>query len=91
MDPQPGIHILGVNEVGQESGNALACEGRDIPWIQETLESQVWGPWEVVYRDVVILDADNQKIGVFNLTTESLSIPANYQALRTLLLNATAP
>ena len=91
MVPTPGIHILGVNQVGQESGNTLACDGRDIPWLQETLTELVWVPWAVTYRDVVILDGENKKVGVFNLTTGDLGIPAHYDSLRALLLNAAAP
>lgn len=80
------IRILGVNQVEQERDNALACQGKDLPWLQETWEAPVWGPWHVQWRDVVILDGDNVKTAVFNLTTYDLSVPANYDSLRTLLL-----
>ncbi|HPF70115.1 MAG TPA: hypothetical protein PLQ13_05535 [Candidatus Krumholzibacteria bacterium] len=79
------VRIHGVNEVGQESGNALACEGRDIPWLQETLAEPVWGPWHVRYRDVVILDGDNVPVGVYNLTDWSLADSTAYATLRGML------
>lgn len=86
LDPAVTVKILGVNQMGQERDNALACQGKDIPWLQETGDALVWGPWQVSWRDVVILDQDNQKAAVFNLTTYDLSVPANYDSLMTLLL-----
>ena len=38
------------------------------------------------YRDVVILDATNEVAADYNLSAHSLDDPANYAALRTLLL-----
>ncbi len=86
MKANPGINILGVNQIGSESANDENCEGRDIPWLQETVVDQVWIPWEVNYRDVVILNQSNQRVAVFNLTTYDLGVTANYDSLRTLLL-----
>ena len=65
----PAAHrILGLNEVGHESGNDAFCEGRDLPWLQDTADAGVWQEWGVVYRDVVILDADGEAVEVYNLT-----------------------
>jgi len=87
MTPNPGIQILGVNQVGQERDNNLMCDGKDIPWLQETMTEFAWIPWHVTWRDVVILDEANRKVAVYNLTTHSLGTAANYQELRTMLLN----
>lgn len=85
------IQILGVNQIGHESGNASICNGRTIPWLQETSASPVWTPWEVTWRDVVILDQENEVAGVFNLTQHNLADSANYATLRTLLTNLAQP
>ena len=58
----------------------------DIPVLQDTSEFFVWESWDVTFRDVVILDRSNEKVGEFNLTTDSLSNPANYEALKALLI-----
>ena len=86
MAVAPGIRILGINEVGQESQNDVNCEGRDIPWLQETMTELVWVPWDVTYRDVVIVDGTNRRLAAFNLTDKNLAVAANYEALKTLLL-----
>lgn len=87
MTPNPGIHILGVNQVGQEAGNDLMCDGRNLPWLQETMTELAWTPWHVVYRDVIILDGQNRQAAVFNLLQYNLAVTANYDSLRTLLLD----
>jgi hypothetical protein len=84
------IRILGLNRVGDESGNAAMCEGRSLPWLQDTEGQNAWGDWEVRYRDVVILDAQNVPQAVFNLTDYDLADSASYDSLRVLLLQIAA-
>src|SRR5262245_6869141 len=83
------IALLGVNEVGQESDNEVMCDGRTLPWLQDTSQQDVWHTkWVVTWRDVVVLDAENRRIAVYNLTTHNLGDPINYATLRDLLLRA---
>ncbi len=44
--------------------------------------------WYVTYRDVVILDGANVQVGVYNLSQYDLGIPANYDALKQMLITA---
>ena len=82
------IQILTVNEVGYESGlDDMAALG-DLPLLQDTEEVLVWEAWEVTFRDVHILDGDNFLYGVFNLTTYSLAVDENYEALKALFIAA---
>jgi hypothetical protein len=87
-DGVDGVRILGVNAVGQESGNPQMVAGRDLPLLQETLAQPVWTTWEVTWRDVVILDAANRRIGVYNLTEHPLSEATNYAELKAMLESA---
>lgn len=82
------VRILGVNGFGHESGNATICNGRSIPWLQDTAEDDVWTLWSVAYRDVLILDEDNVPISTFNLTANDLGSPAAYAALKEMLREA---
>ncbi len=61
---------------------------REIPWLQDTPEEDVWTRWAVEFRDLVILDGNNRKVAVFNLTEHNLDVPAEVEALRALLLDA---
>jgi hypothetical protein len=82
------IRILGVNQAGYESGNVENCEGRDVPWLQETATDTVWADWGALYRDVFILDENNVQIGLYNLTVHDLSDQVEYEGLKQLLLDA---
>jgi len=91
--PELDIRILGVNGSGLESGNTFITSGRDIPWLQDVDVdhnglSDTWVNWNVTYRDVVILDGDNIRVGVFNLTTHDLRIAQNYEKLRQMFVDA---
>ena len=89
--PPVEIELLGVNRIGSETGNASITSGRTLPWLQDTQQQDVWVDWQVTYRDVVILDEENRRIGVFNLTEHDLADTAQYAALKTMLLEAAEP
>ncbi len=82
------VHILGVNEIGQESGNAAMTAGRDLPWLQDVPAADVWKSWNVTFRDVVILDQENFPIAVYNLTIHDLGDANNYAELKALFVAA---
>ena len=84
------IQILGVNAITEAAGNPTITAGHTIPWLQDTPTANVWQTWAVTFRDVVILDPENMKVGVYNLTTYNLADSANYAHLKSLLLSAAA-
>lgn len=90
MDLPMPVTLYGVNGVGYESGNADFTDGRDIGLLQDTTAEQAWTQWDPTYRDVVVLNADNEVVGVFNLTGNSLAVQANYDTLSQMLIDATA-
>jgi hypothetical protein len=62
--------------------------GRTLAWLQDNAAQAVWDSWQVTYRDLVILDRKNWRIGVFNLTEHNLAVPAEYATLKQKLLDA---
>lgn len=82
------IQILGVNEIGLESDNELITSGRTIPWLQSTSDDDAWTLWNVEYRDVYVVGADSEHVATYNLTEHDLAEPANYSALKSMLLSA---
>lgn len=79
------VKIHGVNQIGHESKNETACQGKDLPWLQEGPTDLVWSNWQVTYRDVVILDGDNVPVEVFNLSDHNLGDPAQFATLKSIL------
>ncbi len=84
------IRILGVNQAGASSGNPGMTQGRDLPWLQDDGATQVWDDWHANWRDLIILDEENTRVAVFNLTSHTLSDPSNYLEVKTLLRNLAA-
>ena len=80
------VRIHGVNETGQDRSNASACQGKDLPWLQETPEKSVWASWSVTYRDVIILNEANEVVAVYNLTNNNLGDPVKYDELRSMFI-----
>jgi hypothetical protein len=85
------VAILGCNSSGSESNNAAACDGKDIPWLQDTPEEHVWSQWQVTYRDVWILDENNIPVAIYNLTENDLNDNANYAHLKALIQSYLPP
>ena len=105
------IELLAVNEYGYgppdaQSAVELATHDINLPLLQDTEEQDVWVTgWAITYRDVVVLDANNVFVGVFNLTSNNLGSEdltqdldgdgtmdaTNYETLKALLLSAAAP
>lgn len=89
--PDLQIQILGINERGHESGNASATDGKDLPFLQDDLLSDVWESWDVTYRDVIVVDAELEIVDVYNLTLNNLSDPDSYDDLKQILIEAATP
>jgi hypothetical protein len=85
-EPGLSIQLLAINESGYDSGLDTMSGLGDLPLLQDTDEETVWDDWDVTFRDVVILNSDNEQVGVFNLTTHSLAVSENYEELKSLLL-----
>jgi hypothetical protein len=76
-----------VNGVGYEAGNESVSADRDLPWLQDVADQNVWTTWAPVYRDVIILDAEGRHVASYNLTTYSLGDTINYEDLKKLLVD----
>ncbi len=85
-EPGLGIQLLAINESGFDSGLGTMSALGDLPLLQDTDEAMVWDEWDVTFRDVVILNSDNEQVGVFNLTVNSLADADNYEELKALLI-----
>jgi hypothetical protein len=88
QSPTLNVEILGVNDRNESTWNYLVTGERHLPWLQDTVQQDVWNRWKVAFRDVCILDARNQLYGVFNLTQYDLFFATNRQTLKNLFLRA---
>lgn len=84
--PTP-VRILGVNAAGEEADNAIATQGRALPWLQDTFSQDVWGRWGVAWRDVRIVDAAGDLVAVYNVTHNDLGVSVHHDELMAMLRN----
>ena len=56
--------------------------GRDLPWLQDTLDVLAWNAWQVQIDDVFIVDENGVQVEVYGLLTHDLATPANYEELK---------
>ena len=80
------VQIIGVNEAGFEVGNEYITADRQIPWLQDTEEANVWETWSIHYRDVHLLDSEHNLRYIFNLTNSNLQEPHHYEQLQQAIL-----
>ena len=71
-----------------EAGNVDLTQGRTIPWLQDDADTNLWGLWQVRYRDVVILDVNGSYFDTFNLSDHDLSNAESSAAFLDLLAAA---
>lgn len=92
--PDKPIQIVAINEYGHESGNPLVMEGLTAPVLQDVDannngSSDVWHDlWDITYRDVKILNKQNEVVGTVNLTPPvgfDLGEEINYEAMKQIL------
>jgi hypothetical protein len=85
-NPHIHVQILGVNRIGQEAANGTITANRTLPWLQETEAEPCWTSWQATWRDVDILDPQNRRMAIYNLTEHDLSVPSNYDTLKAMIL-----
>src|SRR5262245_33085028 len=88
--PPAAVAILGINAPESAAGVPDMVAGRTIPLLQDEDAVDAAGLWDVTPRDVVVLDPSGRAYAVYNLTTHDLAVPANYAALKQLILDAAA-
>ena len=84
--PGLDLSIVAINEAGHEDGVPDAAGAANLPLLQDTEEDAVWASWGGVWRDVYILDRDNHRVTVYNLTENPITDPDNYAELKALFM-----
>lgn len=77
-----------MDAIGYDSGLEDLAAVTDLPILQDDYTANVWTNWGAEWRDVYVLDGNNEVYAVFNLTTYSLAEPENYEALYALFVEA---
>ena len=60
----------------------------DRPVVADSKDLLLWDSWEGEWRDVYILNEENEVITVYNLIEYSLSVQENYDNLKQEIISA---
>jgi hypothetical protein len=67
--PDLDIEILAINQVGLDGTAAALGDGRyTIALLQDSLDVNAWGLWQVNYRDFFIIDAEGLLVSITQLS-----------------------
>lgn len=100
--PQFDIQILAVNQIGYGQQTSLVASVGDIPLLQDNTVDNIWSTWHSLapnpsthlgapYRDVHILNQQNEIVETFSLTLNDLRNLQNYSTLKQLFVDAATP
>ena len=100
--PQYDFQILAVNQTGYGSYASLVSSMGDLPLVQDNPTDNIWNTWHALtpnpstqsgapYRDVHILNADNEIVETYSLTVYDLGNPQNYATLKQMFVDAATP
>ena len=74
--PNLNIKIVGINMIATEAGITDVSLISTLPMVQDDTTVNIWTSWNATWRDVQILNPQNEVVHVFNLTQHSLA-PGN--------------
>jgi hypothetical protein len=87
--PDKTFHIVAVNLLGNTGWEEeFASSSLSLPMVQDNDLDLIWDTWGGEWRDVMILDDENNLSAQYNLTDYNLSDPTNYENLKVLFLEA---
>ena len=89
--PDLNIKILSINMIDkwdEATTPALIADSGTLPIVQDSADLGIWANWGGQWRDVAILDPQNQFLEFYNLTLNNLSVAENYDELKQKLIEA---
>ena len=81
--PNLNITILSINMIGAESGVALIPATDHLPIYNDDTNTNIWSNWGGGWRDVYILNQQNEIYTIYNLTQNNLAPGQGYCSDRT--------
>ena len=97
--PQYDIQILAVNQNGYGAYTNLVASLGDLPMVQDNSNDAIWNTWHALtpnpsthsgapWRDVHILNAENEIVETYSLTLYNLSNVQNFNTLKQKFIDA---
>ena len=85
--PNLDIEIFAINMPGAGSGTQSFTSDIYLPMVQDDNATGIWSDWGAAWRDVYILDQNNELVEIFNLTQNGLNNSSNYDSLMQIFID----
>ena len=76
---------------GTSSGTSVFTVALNLPMVQDDSALGIWSDWGAIWRDVYILNENNELVLVYNLTQNSLFNSNNYDTLMQHFIDTALP
>ena len=88
--PNLDIEIFAINMPGFGGATNLSSSIQ-LPMVQDSNSLGIWSDWGAVWRDVYILNENNELVMVYNLTQHNLGNSSNYNTLMSHFIDIATP
>jgi hypothetical protein len=89
--PNLDIELFAINMIGTASGTSYFSPSLNLPMVQDSSSLGIWNDWGALWRDVFILNENNELVLVYNLTQYGLSDTNNYNTLMQHFIDVATP
>ena len=88
--PNLDVEMFAINMPGSGGATSLASNIH-LPMVQDTGSLGIWSDWGAAWRDVYILNENNELVMVYNLTQNNLGSSSNYNTLMSHFIDLATP
>ena len=89
--PNLDIEIFAINMIGTGAGAGSLSSNINLPMVQDSSTLGIWNDWGAAWRDVFILNENNELVMVYNLTQNNLGNTSNYNTLMSHFIDIATP
>ena len=89
--PNLDIELFAINMIGTGAGTSYFSTSLNLPMVQDSSSLEIWDDWGALWRDVFILNENNELVLTYNLTQNNLSNSSNYNTLMQYFVDTASP
>ena len=89
--PNLDIEIFAINMAGTGAGASSLSSNINLPMVQDSNTLGIWNDWDAGWRDVFILNENNELVMIYNLTQNNLGNTNNYNTLMSHFIDIATP
>jgi len=89
--PSLDVKIFAINMPGYSSGASSLAPAIYLPMVQDDSTLDIWNDWGALWRDVYLLNENNELVMVYNLSQNNLGNSTSYNTLMQHFVDIASP